>query len=50
MRVISFDREPRELTELERAKADMDFKKRKGGKAYFDAKRRYEKLQKENRR
>ena len=48
MRVISFDREPRELTELERAKADMDFKKRKGGKAYFDAKRRYEKLQKEN--
>lgn len=50
MNLVSLNHDPKEMTELEKAKADMDFKKKKGGKAYFDAKRHYEKLQKKEMR
>ena len=39
-----------DMTPLQKAKADMDFARRKGGFAYKQAKRHYERLQrKENR-
>lgn len=39
-----------EMTELEKAKADMDFQRHKGGFAYKQAKRHYEKLLRKERK
>ena len=39
-----------EMTELERAKADMDFYRHKGGFGYKQAKRHYERVLRKERR
>ena len=45
MRIISIGESQRkELTELEKAKAEMTFKRKSGGFGYKQAKARYEKL------
>lgn len=45
MRIISIGESPRkELSELEKAKAEMDFQRKWGGFGYKQAKARYEKL------
>lgn len=41
---------PRELTPLEKAKADMDYYRHKGGFAYKQAKAHYERLLRKERR
>ena len=48
MELVSLNSAPTEMTELERAKADMDFARRKGGFAYKQAKRHYERLRRKN--
>ena len=45
MRIISIGESPlKELTELEKAKAEMSFQRKSGGFGYKQAKARYEKL------
>ena len=45
MRIISIGESPRkELTELEKTKAEMSFQRKRGGFGYKQAKARYEKL------
>lgn len=45
MRIISIGESPwKELTELEKAKAEMAFQRKRGGFGYKQAKSRYEKL------
>ena len=45
MRIISIGESPwKELTELEKAKAEMTFQRKRGGLGYKQAKARYEKL------
>ena len=45
MRIISIGESPRkELTELEKAKVEMAFQRKRGGFGYKQAKARYEKL------
>lgn len=39
-----------EMTELERAKADMDFYRHKGGFGYMQAKKHYERVLRKERR
>ena len=48
MRIVSLNSAPTEMTEPEKAKADMEYARRKGGFAYKQAKRHYERLRRKN--